>query len=167
MKKILLIFMIVVVSFSCIDNNVKTDSHIIKSKELQSIIKEHIKEIKNISDLKFNDSLLFISISFYSDNQLKKMSINTHALSPIFKPGINIEYKGNCFFEGRNILIYDQEEIGKQFLNYNQLQHDSVDKFENKSCNEESFLNTEVYKIEGNKLFLLEKRIIPNIKMER
>ncbi len=166
MKKILLIFITVLFSYSCI-NNVNIGNHIVKSERLQNIIKDHIKEIENIGDLKYNDSMLFISISFYNDNQLKKMSINTHALSPIFKPGINIEYKGNYFFEGKNILIYDQEEIGKQFLNYNQLQHDSVDKFENKSCNEESFLNTEVYEIEGDKLILLETRIIPNIKMER
>ncbi len=43
MKKILLMFMIVVVSFSCIDNNVKTDSRIIKSKELQSMVMYQIR----------------------------------------------------------------------------------------------------------------------------
>ncbi|MCK9163882.1 MAG: hypothetical protein M0O93_06000 [Bacteroidales bacterium] len=78
--------------------------------------------------------------------------------------GFNVVYIGNCFFEGRNILIYDEEEIGEVFLNYNNLQHDSAESFDNKSCNEEIYLNVATYKIEGDTLILLEKRFIPNIK---
>jgi len=153
-----------ILSVSCIDNKVKMDNSVFRSIELQEVIKEHISEIKNISDYRCCDSLIFISVSFSNDNDFKKMSVSSHSLAPVFRLGFNVVYIGNCFFEGRNILIYDEEEIGEVFLNYNNLQHDSAESFDNKSCNEEIYLNVATYKIEGDTLILLEKRFIPNIK---
>ncbi len=178
MKKYLII-VIVIIFCSCDKNVIIEQPKAIKSKELLNIIDDIVKDIpfQLIEEHCIKDSNMFVYLGFHKVNNKNTLSIFTTSAIPFFaedienldntKDGENL--KGYFYLNnGRKVVIYDKDSIGKYFYDESQLNKDSLSyykhSFDRNVCSEAVSVNYKNYLIEDTNLILKEKYFKTSIK---
>lgn len=177
MKKYLII--IVLILCSCTKNSYIEQHKPIKSIQLLNIIEDIEKDIPSqlINEHCIKDSNMFIYIAFHRLDDKKRLSIFTTAEIPFFQEDIeNLDntkdgekIKGHFYLSnGRKVVIYDSDSIGKLFYDESHLRKDSLSyykhSFDRNVCFESVSVNHRGYKIEDTNLVLKEKHFNTSIK---
>lgn len=176
MKKYLII--IVLVLCSCTKNSIIEQPKPINSIKLLSIIEDIEKDIpfQIIEERFIKDSDMFIYLGFRILNEKETLSIYTASEAPYFAEDIEnidkidintIGIKGYFRLNnGRKVVIYDRDNIGKRFYNTSKLIKDSIgfihrDLYFGK---EAISVNYRIYQVEDTNLILKIKNFKTNIK---
>ena len=179
MKKYLIVI-IIIIFCSCDKNIIIEQPKAIKSKELLNIIDDIVKDIPEqiIEEPCIKDSNMFVYLGFHKVNNKNTLSIFTTSAIPFFAEDIeNLDntldgehIKGNfCLSNGRKVVIYDQDSIGKYFYDESLLNKDSISyykhSFDRSLCYEAVSVNYKNYLIKDTNLILKEKYFKTSIKV--
>ncbi len=178
MKKYLIVIIIII--FCSCDKNVSIEQpKAIKSKELLNIIDDIVKDIPDqiIEEHFVKDSDMFVYLGFHYMYGKKTLSIYTTSDAPYFGEDIEnmdkiddintIGIKGYFYLHnGRKVVIYDKDDIGKYFYDVSQLIKDSIGfiRSDRGLGYEAVSVNYKNYLIKDTNLILKEKYFKTSIK---